>query len=222
MKKIMLILFLFLIIFTCYITYKLTINNTPYYLSIGDITADNPYLKNNSQITYNNYFVNKDNRIKDLVNIIKYNQEIEKDNKYISIHQLLKKADIVVLSIGTNDIYNKLNEDTKEIYTYLNKMINDIEYILKEIKRYDYQKVYVLGYYNTTTKNNDIFTYINYKLRKITESQNYIFIDLNKYLKNEPKYLIKENNYYLNETGYRIIYNILKENNQDKCMSFDL
>lgn len=213
MKKIMLILFLFLIIFTCYITYKLTINNTPYYLSIGDITADNPYLKNNSQITYNNYFVNKDNRIKDLVNIIKYNQEIEKDNKYISIHQLLKKADIVVLSIGTNDIYNKLNEDTKEIYTYLNKMINDIEYILKEIKRYDYQKVYVLGYYNTTTKNNDIFTYINYKLRKITESQNYIFIDLNKYLKNEPKYLIKENNYYLNETGYRIIYNILKENN---------
>lgn len=213
MKKIMLILFLFLIIFTCYITYKLTINNTPYYLSIGDITADNPYLKNNSQITYNNYFVNKDNRIKDLVNIIKYNQEIEKDNKYISIHQLLKKADIVVLSIGTNDIYNKLNEDTKEIYTYLNKMINDIEYILNEIKRYDYKKVYVLGYYNTTTKNNDIFTYINYKLKKITQSKNYTFIDLNQSLKNEPKYLIKENNYYLNETGYRIIYNILKENN---------
>lgn len=213
MKKIMLILFLFLIIFACYLTYKLTINTTPYYLSIGDITADNPYLKKNSQITYNNYFINKDNNIKDLVNIIKYNQEIEIDNKYISIHQLLKKADIVILSIGTNDIYNKLNEDTKEIYTHLNKMINDIEYILNEIKRYDYKKVYVLGYYNTTTKNNDIFTYINYKLKKITQSKNYTFIDLNQSLKNEPKYLIKENNYYLNETGYRIIYNILKENN---------
>lgn len=213
MKKIMLILFLFLSVFTCYITYKLTINKTPYYLSIGDKVADNPYLLNNPQIIYNNCFINKDYRIIDLVNTIKYNEEIEVDNKLISIHQLLKKSDILILSIGNNDIYSKINTDTKEIYTYLNKMINDTEYILDEINRYDYQRVYVLGYYNITLKNNDLFTYINFKLKKITEARNYTFIDLNNLIKNNPKYLIKENNYLLNESGYRIIYNILKENN---------
>ena len=92
-------------------------------------------------------------------------------------------------------------------------MINDTEYILDEINRYDYQRVYVLGYYNITLKNNDLFTYINFKLKKITEARNYTFIDLNNLIKNNPKYLIKENNYLLNESGYRIIYNILKENN---------
>ena len=213
MKKIMLILFLFLSVFTCYITYKLTINKTPYYLSIGDKVADNPYLLNTPQIIYNNYFINKDYRIIDLVNTIKYNEEIEIDNKLISIHQLLKKSDILILSIGNNDIYSKINTDTKEIYTYLNKMINDTEYILDEINRYDYQRVYVLGYHNITLKNNDLFTYINFKLKKITEARNYTFIDLNNLIKNNPKYLIKENNYLLNESGYRIIYNILKENN---------
>ena len=66
---------------------------------------------------HNTYFTNKDYRIVDVLNIIRYNQELNIDNKQVSIHQILKKADIIILSAGMNDIYSKLNENTKNIYT---------------------------------------------------------------------------------------------------------
>ena len=162
MKKIIPILFLFLTIFSCYIIYELTDNDNLYLTYIGDNTVNNLDLKEITNIsTYNNYFVNNDYRIIDLLNIIKYNEEIEINNKLISIHQILKKSDIIILSVGMNDIYQKLNSDTKDIYTYSNDMINNMELILDEIDRYDHQKVYLLGYYNPTNKHDDIYTYIN-------------------------------------------------------------
>ena len=57
-----------------------------------------------------------------------------------------------------NDIYYKLNNNTKDIYSYVNEMINDMEILLDSIKKYSCNKVIVLGYYNITNKNNDIFT----------------------------------------------------------------
>lgn len=212
MKKIILILFLFFLLYACYIVYNLTEDNNKYITIIGDEIANNPYLKNIDIILVNNDFINKDYHINDLLNIIKYNQELDIDNKTESIHQLLKKSDIVILSIGMNDIYYKLNDNTKEIYTYLNNMINNYELIIKEISKYDYQEVYILGYYNITNKNNDIFTYINYKLSNIAKNYNYTFIDTNKKLNNKPEYYQNETSFNLNDKGYYQIFNILVEN----------
>lgn len=213
MKKIILILFLFSLLYACYIIYDLTEDNERYILVIGDEIANNPYLKNLDDVkTINNDFINKDYHITDLLNIIKYNQELTINNKPESIHQLLKKSDIVILSIGMNDIYYKLNDNTKEIYTYLNNLINDYELIINEISKYNYQKVYILGYYNITNQYNDIFTYINYKLKNITKKNNYEYIDTNKILKNNPKYYQNNTNFNLNNEGYYQIFNILVEN----------
>ena len=212
MKKIILILFLFFLLYACYLIYNLTEDNNKYITLIGDNIANNPYLKNIENISINNDFINKDYHINDLLNIIKYNQELDIDNKTESIHQLLKKSDIVILSIGMNDLYYKLNDNTKEIYTYLNNMINNYELIIKELTRYDYQQVYILGYYNITNKNNDIFTYINYKLSNIAKNNNYTFIDTNKILNNKPEYYVKETSFILNKQGYYQIFNILVEN----------
>lgn len=212
MKKIISILFLFLLCFICYYVYNLTEDKKLYVLSIGDNIANNEYIKNNKQVsTYNNDFINRDSRIIDLLNIIKYNEELDKNNKSVSIHQLLKKSDILIISIGMNDLYYKLNDNTKEIYTYLNNMIDNYEEILKEINRYDYEKVFVLGYYNISNKNNDIFTYINYKLKKITNNYDYTYLELNKILYNNQKYLLKKDNFYLNNDGYQQIYNLIVE-----------
>ena len=212
MKKIISILFLFLLCFICYYVYNLTEDKKLYVLSIGDNIANNEYIKNNKQVsTYNNDFINRDSRIIDLLNIIKYNEELDKNNKSVSIHQLLKKSDILIISIGMNDLYYKLNDNTKEIYTYLNNMIDNYEEILKEINRYDYEKVFVLGYYNISNKNNDIFTYINYKLKKITNNYDYTYLELNKILYNNQKYLLKKDNFYLNNNGYQQIYNLIVE-----------
>ena len=212
MKKIILILFLFFLLYACYIIYTLTEDNNKYITIIGDSIANNQYLKDIDNILVNNDFVNKDYRINDLLNIIKYNEELEINNKTESIHQLLKKSDVVIISIGMNDLYYKLNDNTKEIYTYLNNMINNYELIIKEISKYDYQRVYILGYYNITKKNNDIFIYINYKLSKIAKNYNYTYIDTNKILNNKPEYYQNETSFNLNNEGYYQIFNILVEN----------
>lgn len=210
MKKIILVLFLFL---SCYLIYNLTEDNNLSCLSIGDTIADNPYLKNNNLITqYNNNYINKDYRIVDLVNIIKYNKEIEIENKPVSIHRLLKNTDILIISIGMNDIYYKLNSDTKSIYTYINDMVNNMEKLYDEINRYSYKKVIVLGYYNINNKNNDIFTYLNYKMKRITEKYNYQYIELNNIFKNNPNYLQKNTHFELNNQGYNEINKIIVEN----------
>ena len=212
MKKIILILFLFLLCYSCYFIYNKTKKVALNAMSLGDnISLDN-YLNNNNKIaSYNIDFVNKDNRINDILNIIKYNQEITKEEKNISIHRLLKKTDILIISIGMNDIYYKLNNDTKEIYTYINNILFNYEEILKEINKYDYKEVFILGYYNITNNYNDIFTYTNYKLSKITNKYNYNFINLNNIFNNNQKYLQKTNNYYLNKEGINKINTFIVE-----------
>lgn len=210
MKKIILILFLFL---SCYLIYNLTEEKKISCLVIGDTIADNIFIKNNKLITnYNNIYIDKDYRIKDIINIIKYNEEKELNNKQISIHRLMKTTDILILSIGMNDIYYKLNDNTKNIYTYMNNMINDIEILYEQINKYNYKKVIILGYYNINDRYNDIFTYLNYKTKKISTKYNYQYIDLNNILNNNPIFLEKNDNFYLNKQGYNEISKIIVEN----------
>ena len=212
MKKIISILFLFLLCYSCYYIYNKTENTKLYISLIGDEISNNPYLKHNKQIEYiNTDFIDNNYHINDLLNIIKYNQEIDINNKTESIHRVLKKSDIVFLSIGMNDIYYKLNDNTKEIYIYLNNIINNYEQILNVISKYSYKNVYIIGCYNTTNRYNDIFTYINYKLKKLANNYNYTFIDL-KILNNNPKYYQNNANFTLNNAGYKEIYQIIVEN----------
>lgn len=211
MKKIISILFLFLLCYACYYIYNKTEDNKISISLIGDNIANNPYLLPNEQIKLiNKDFINDNYHITDLLNIIKYNQEIEINNKTESIHKLLKESDIIILSIGMNDIYYKLNDNTKEIYTYLNNIINNYELILKEISKYDYKDIYILGYYDTFDKYNDIFTYINYKLNNLSKTYHYTYLDL-KILNNTPNYYQNKDSYDLNKAGYQQIYKLIVE-----------
>ena len=211
MKKIIILLFLFLLPILCYLIYSVTETKEKYILAIGDEIANVVELSSNENIKYNNDFINEDYRISDISNILKYNKEITKDNKTISIHMLLKKADIVIISIGMNDIYYKLNDDTKDIYTYINNMLETYEEVLDEISKYDYQNVYILGYYNIANKNNDLFVYTNYKLKNIVKKYRYKYIELNNFLNNNQKYYQKNNNFGLNKAGYEQILKLIVE-----------
>ena len=207
MKKIILILFLFL---SCYLIYNLTEDKNLSYLVIGDTIADNPYIENTVK-EYNNNYINEEYRIIDLINILKYNQEITINKNKVSIHRLLKNADILIISIGVNDIYYKLNSDTKNIYTYLNDMVNNMKVLLSQIDKYNYEKVLVLGYYNNKNENNDIFTYLNYKMKAVIQDYNYEYIELNNILQNNPNFYQKNTNFYLNKEGYNEINKIIVE-----------
>ena len=209
MKKIILVLFLFL---SCYIIYNKTEDKSLSCLVIGDKIADNPYIKQNETINkYNNYYINQDYRIIDLINTIKYNEEITINNKNISIHRLLKNSDILIISIGMNDIYYKLNDDTKNIYTYMNDMVNNMEVLLDEINKYNYKQVLILEYYNITNKHNDLFTYLNYKIKRVVNKYNYTYIETDTIIKNNPDFLKNNQNYYLNHKGYNEFSKIIVE-----------
>lgn len=225
MKKIISILILFL---SCYFIYNLTIDNELYYLSIGDgvakgITGEGKvsiynytdsiknYLTNKNKLKgFNDSFVNKDYRITDLLRTIKYKEEIVINNDHISINELLKKADIVTISLGMNELYYKILVDNNNIYGYIDGMLSDMELLLKEVDRYNHKKVIVLGYYNTTNNNKDIFNYVNYKLKNIVDKRGFDFIDLDKIINNNKDFT-NVTNFYLNNDGYQKISQIIVE-----------
>lgn len=212
MKKIVLILFLFFLCLSCYFIYNKTKTEKITVMSLGDSIANNPNFQKNTKINYLATFTNKDYRLIDVINILKFNQEVNINNKNISIYQELHKANILLISIGMNDLYYKLNDDTKEIYTYLNNIVNNYEELLSIISKYNYQKVYILGYYNIYNNNNDLFTYLNYKINKLANKYNYTFIDLNNILYKNQEYFQKNNDYYLNNNGFQKIYEIIMDN----------
>lgn len=226
MKKIISILILFL---SCYFIYNITIDNELFYLSIGDgiakgITDEGNvsvynytdsiknYLTSKNKLKgFNNSFVDKDYRITDLLRIIKYKEEIVVNNDHISINELLKQADIVTISLGMNELYYKILVDNNNIYSYIDGMLNDMELLLKEVDRYNHKKVIVLGYYNITNNNKDIFNYVNYKLKNIVNKRGFEFIDIDKIINNDTDYFTNDTNFYLNNGGYEKISQIIVE-----------
>ena len=223
MKKVFLILTIFL---TCYFIYTKTENNKKNYLVIGDSLSkgineygvasygysdfikdyleDKKILKN-----YNKTYTDVNYKVSDIVKILEYNES--KNN--ISLNRLIKEADIITISLGIDEIYYKINKNNQNIYTYIDNMISNYNKILNYISKFHHDKVYILGYYNTTKNNIDIFNYANYKLEVLTKKYNYTYIDLAKILDNNPTYISQINNNYLpNIKGYQKISQIIVEN----------
>ena len=143
MKKALLILILFL---SCYFIYNQTSDNKLYYLTIGDSISRgtneygivtygyNDYVKdyleeNNKLEVFNKTFTDNDYRIIDIIKILEYNEI--KDNS--SLNRLIKKADIITISLGMNEIYYKLEKNNQNIYTYIDNMIKNYDKLLNYI-----------------------------------------------------------------------------------------
>ena len=155
MKKILILGIIILSIFLIYLT---TIDKKVYYVSLGDeislgMTKDGYYEKsyplyikeylekNNKLETFIDDYSKQGYRITDLINDINNNKEIEETNK--TIKNVLIKADLVTLSIGTNDILSKISNeenltkiDYKRLYKNIEEIVNDLDKLLKIIREY--------------------------------------------------------------------------------------
>lgn len=198
MKKILIIGVIILSIFIIYLT---TIDKKVYFLSLGDeialgITKQGYYEKNyndyikeylenkNKLEIYINDYVTYGQRITDIINDINKNKEIEESNK--TIKNALIKADLITLSIGTNDIealidnQNKLTKiDYNKIYKNINNIIIDLENLLKQIREYCKEDIILIGL-NINTKDeklNEILNYTNEKFKEQSEKYNIKYID---------------------------------------------
>ena len=222
MKKVFLILILFI---SCYFIYNKTINEELYYLTIGDALSIgineygvvsygyNDYVRDyliskNMLEEYNKQFTDRDYWIIDVVKALSYNEKRENN----SLNRLIKKADIITISLVMNELYYKLEKNNENIYTYIDNMINDYSKILNYINKFHHNKIYILGYYNVTGKNGDIFNYANYKLKELTNNYNFTYINLSNIFDNNPNYFTKSNNFIPNIKGYEKISQIIVEN----------
>ena len=222
MKKVILILTLFL---SCYFIYNKTNDKKFYYLTIGDSLSKGITENGNLSYGYSDYIINfldtnkllkgydktfieSDYRIIDVIKILEYNEK--KDNQ--SLNYLIKKADIITISLGMNELYYKLNKDMQNIYTYIDDMINNYDKILLYINTFHHKKVFILGYYNITGNNNDIFDYANYMLKNLCNKYDFEFIDTSKSFNNNPNYFNKNTSFIPNLNGYEKISQLIIEN----------
>ena len=174
MKKILLTIIVFLVVF---LIYYFNISENIYYVSIGDHLSyginnfdnvDNNYSNNiknyykNNLDNYVNYSFYDDYRTMDLLNDITYNKTVNYNNKNYKLQNLLIKANLITLSIGMNDIIYKKNIN----YDYIDELLKDIDNLLQLIRKYNKDDIYFLSFYNIIN-NEEIISYANERLRNI-------------------------------------------------------
>ncbi len=211
MKKILFALFIFVIVF---LIYSFNINKKVYYLSLGDYLSyginnnkivNNTYSNNLREYykdnleNYVNYSVLDDYRVMDLYNDITSNKKIKFENKEYNIQNLLIKANLITISIGMNDLLYKI-EYSNNIYDYTDELLNDIEKLLVLIRKYNKDKIYVLGFYNIID-DLELINYANLKLNKICNQNKVVYVDIS----NLDKYILKDR--YPTNDGYTYISN---------------
>ena len=175
-------LFLILVILFIFLINLSNQDNKIYYVNIDSTNSltynkkiYNEYKKNNKLKKYINYFSKKDYRTTDLIKDIEENKKINNQ----TIQNALIKSDILTLYIGINDINYKLN-NKEELYDYTDQVIDDIERLIKLIREYSKEKIYVIGFKNNKNSSyNDYFKYTNDKLKIICSEYKVIYININ-------------------------------------------
>ena len=176
MKKILLIIFILLLVF---LIYYLNIDRKKYVLSIGDSTIlNNIKLDEDIKKLYGKklekyvlYGNDGDYRIIDLINDINNNKNFIYDSYKYTLDNVLIKADIIIVSIGMNDLkYNKNNNN----YDYIDEVINDLDKLFSIIRKYSKEKILVFNYY---LDNDKLTRYVNSRLGKLVNKYKIDIID---------------------------------------------
>ena len=197
----------------------MTNNNNLNYLTLGDSLSKGvtPYFangygysnyivdylkKNNKLNSYNDNFTSADYRITDLINMININYESNNQ----TINQAIHSADIITMSVGMQELYYKINTNDTNIYTYIDKMLEDTEHLFTLIRKNNNKRIYMLGYYNTKNTNQDLFNYANIKLKEICKKHKITYIDTQSIFYKNTTYFENPNSFNPNLQGYYKIY----------------
>lgn len=216
LKKLFVLIVLLLAVFLIYLT---TMDKKVYYLALGDSIALGNGQTNYSKILvdylneldlleeYRSEFMEDDLRITDLIRNIEDNKKVEVDGKEKTIKNALIKADLVTIAIGNEELFYKMKTESKNVlYDYIDEMMCDMETLLKLMREYCKEDIFVLGYMNpTTNSSNEYIKYANQKLEVLTQKYEVEYVNL-ELLKND-----RENfeGFGLSNLGYRQVANQL-------------
>lgn len=217
MKK-KLILIIILGILASILIYYLTLNNKLKLLALGDGLASgmtaynvngysyNDYLKDffkskNNLESYNNGFTEANITIRELITRIKDNYIVNINGKDTTIQQAISEANVIIIAIGIDELATKSlnNELTQKV---INNYYKDMQELLSLIKKYNHDKVIVLGIYDAYHIKD--VEKININLKEITQKFSYDFVDISKVINNK-EYYFNDTSYYLNYKGHKKI-----------------
>lgn len=177
--KIKVVLALFLIVFLVFIIYTVNINNNIFYFNViekkYDYVTYNNLVKDNldNMEKYINYEQN-DYRVTDLIRDI--NDNIVIGNK--KIQNILIKADIITLMIGNNELKYKVKDiDMTELFEYSNSLLEDLDELFNLVRKYSKEKIFFIGFYNDNDYYEELYRYLNLRIKDMCESYNITYID---------------------------------------------
>jgi bacillolysin len=237
-----------LILIGVLIIYLTTLDKKIYYVALGDSLAvgQNPYgrigygytdyisnyLENNELLEfYTKEFAKSNSKITDLVNDINNSKKIKINKQELSLKNALVKADLVTLSIGSTELYNKisvsssLTADQKEdIYQYIDESVLQMDELLNLVRKYCNEDIILIGYYNPVSRFSSnysrelepIFLYCNEKMRQIAYKHNVHYVNIYDIFKENAEYIPNPSDIHPSTEGYEIIatqiINIIEKN----------
>lgn len=213
----------------------LTRDKKIYYLSLGDSLAAGQTPYNTIDKSYGDYvseylkdkevleFYTKDfaksgYRSIDLLNDLENNKEIKVNGKKITIKHALIKADLVTVSIGSNDLFYKLNignefdlNEFDDIYNYVDEAIKDVDKLLYELRSSCKEQIMVFGFYNPFTNFSDslstliepVIKYANNKMENLVRKYDMTFVDIHDTFLANDNYLPSTLEIHPNKDGYK-------------------
>lgn len=226
MKKILISSIILLSIFLIYLG---NMDRKVYYLALGDSFTKGLTPYGNVEYSYTDYvkdylqelgileeyvneYVSTNYRVTDLINDINNNKKISNNKNSKRLKNALIKADLVTLSIGSDELLSKItlnsNMTQQDIYNYIDELFFDLDKLFKLMRQYCKEDIILIGYYNpfrTSNYNTDeIFKYLDQKYNVLTRKYNINYIDIYKDL-NKDEYFENPKSIYPNSVGYELI-----------------
>lgn len=201
--------------------------------SYGDYVAD--YLKDKKVLEfYTKGFAKSGYRSIDLLNDLNNNKKIKVYGKEITLKHALIKADIVTVSIGSNDLFYKLNignefdlNEMDDIYTYIDESINDVNKLLFELRKSCKEQIMVFGFYNpftnySSTLSNMVEPFIEYanaKMETLVRKYNMTFVDIHDIFLANDNYLPSKLEIHPTSAGYKAMSKAVINNIDKKILA---
>lgn len=231
LKRILVISVIFLTVFLIYLS---TIDRKVYYLALGDSlsTGTTPYggvdygftdeirdyLKRNHLLEeYVNEYATPGYRTTDVARDIIDNKKVNSNHHVRTLKNALIKADLVTLSVGSNDLFSKiglqvtgLNPNTEALYGYVDEIAVDLSKLLDLIREYCKEDILLLGIYHpipsrSSPSLDDVFAYANKKFEEVAHDYQVEYINIYQAFLNNASYLPNPADFHPSKEGYQTI-----------------
>ena len=173
MKK---LIFLIGIIISICIIYYIKSDNELYLVTLGDNVINNDVHKViinniNKEIEKDIKYTNENMSINDITSMLENNIKIKYKNKKYNILNVIIKSDIILLSLGNNEMGNYTSDKNK--YNYIDSVMLDYDKLFNILRRYSKEKIVII---NTNSNK-----YYISRLQEITSKYKIDIINVDKY-----------------------------------------